>query len=522
MRPLTIIAVALSAVIANPAHAEGRSLVLAVGGEPETGFDPVMGWGRYGNPLFQSTLLRRDAALELVGDLATSWALSEDRLTWRITLREDARFSDGTALTAEDVAFTFNTARDAGGLADLTVLEEARATGPHAVELRLREPRITFVSHLVGLGVVPATSYGDGYARAPLGSGPFRMVEWREGEQLVVEPNPHWHGGEIAFERISFVFGAEETNLSLARTGAAHLVAVPPALADVAPVGMRVLSVETVDNRGLMFPMVPDEGRVTASGHPIGNDVTADPSIRRAVNLALDREALVALALAGRGRPAYGPVDGLPWDNPEAHLPGGDPAAAMAVLDAAGWRDADGDGIRERGDLTARFTIVYPAADSTRQALAVGAAQQVRAIGVEAVPSGRGWDEIEAMMHANVVVFGWGAHDPLEIHSLHHSSNAGRGWVNTGFYSNPTVDAHLEAAESAQSFEASLPHWRAAQWDGATGFGARGDAAWAWLVNLEHGYWVSDCLETGPTQIHPHGHGFPITWNIHDWRWTCG
>ena len=55
-----------------------------------------------------------------------------------------------------------------------------------------------------------------------MGAGPFRMVEWREGEQLVVEPNPHWHGGDIPFARISFVFGGEETNLSLARTGAAH------------------------------------------------------------------------------------------------------------------------------------------------------------------------------------------------------------------------------------------------------------------------------------------------------------
>jgi peptide/nickel transport system substrate-binding protein len=109
----------------------------------------------------------------------------------------------------------------------------------------------------------------------------------------------------------------------------------------------------------------------------------------------------------------------------------------------------------------------------------------------------------------------------LEIYSLYHSSNAGQGWVNTGFYANPVVDAHLDAAEAAESFEASLPHWQAAQWDGTTGFGARGDAAWAWMVNLEHSYWVSDCLDTGATQVHPHGHGFPITWNLPDWRWTC-
>ena len=514
---------AFAVVLALPhaATAEARSLVLAVGGEPDAGFDPLMGWGRYGNPLFQATLLKRNANLGLEGDLATDWTLSEDRLTWHVTLRDDARFSDGTPLTAEDVAFTFNTARDAGGLVDLGALEAARVTGPHTVALHLRAPRITFVSHLVGLGIVPADDYDADYARNPVGAGPFRMVEWREGEQLVVEPNPHWHGGTIPFERISFVFGGAGTNLSLARTGTAHLVAVPPADAASAPGTMTFLNVQSVDNRGVMFPVVPDDGRTTPAGHPIGNDVTADPAIRRAVNLALDRDALVALALAGHGRPAFGPVDGLPWDNGRAHLQGNDPQAAKAALEAAGWTDADGDGIRERGDLAARFTLVYPASDGTRQALALGAAQQLEAVGIAATPSGRSWDEIRAMMHSNPVVFGWGAHDPLEIYNLHHSSKAGEGWLNPGFYENPAVDAHLDAAETAESVEASLPHWKAAQWDGSTGFGARGDAAWAWMVNLEHTYWVSDCLDVGETRIHPHGHGFPITWNLEDWRWTC-
>ena len=190
LRPLATAAIALSLLF--PAQAEARSLVLAVGGEPDGGFDPIMGWGHYGNPLFQSTLLRYDADLELVGDLATDWSLSEDRRVWRISLREDAMFSDGTPLTAEDVAFTYSAASTAGGLADLTVLKQARALDDRTVELELTEPRITFVSRLATLGIVPAARYGADYARQPVGSGPFQLVEWREGEQLVVAPNPHW------------------------------------------------------------------------------------------------------------------------------------------------------------------------------------------------------------------------------------------------------------------------------------------------------------------------------------------
>lgn len=516
-----VLAMGLTGSLAGVAGAESPPLILAVGGEPEGGFDPVMGWGRYGSPLFQATLLQFDAALELAGDLATDWALSDDRRTWMVTIRTDARFSDGSPLTAQDVAFTFNTARNAGGLVDLSVMKEARAVAPDRVEIELHRPQITFVSHLVGLGIVPQAGYGPGYARDPVGAGPFRLVEWREGEQLIIAPNPYWHGGEIGFPRITFVFGEAATAIALALTGTAQLVAVPPAEADSPPPGMVALHVPTVDNRGVMFPMQP-AGGVTDAGLPIGNDVTADPAIRRAVNMALDREALVALALNGHGVAAAGPADGLPWDNSEAHLPDDDPAGAIAVLETAGWSDPDGDGLRARDGVEARFTLVYPAGDSLRQALALGVAEQVRSVGIAIDPAGKGWDEIGQMMHSNAVLFGWGAHDPFEILALHHGSFAGVDWFNPGFYRNSVVDAHLDAAQAAESLEASLQHWQAAQWDGATGFGARGDAAWAWLVNIDHSYWVSECLDLGPLQVQPHGHGFPITHGLPDWRWTCG
>ncbi|MBI6629945.1 ABC transporter substrate-binding protein [Pontibaca salina] len=511
----------LTIIIGLTTAVSARDIVVAIGGEPDTGFDPVQGWGDYGSPLFQSSLLKLDADLNIVGDLATEWTLSEDKKTWVIRLREDARFSNGTPVTAEDVAFTYNTARDAGGLVDMTVLREARATGPLSVEIELTEPRITFIRRLTTLGIVPQSSYAKDYGRAPVGSGPFQMVEWREGETLIVEPNPYWFGGEVGFDRISFIFGDEDAAVAMARSGEAQLVAVPPSQADDVPDGMYLIEVESVDNRGLMFPMVPATGETTQEGAPIGNDVTSDRAIRVAVNQGLDREALVALALNGHGKPAFGPADDLPWDNPDAHIPGNDIAAAIETLERAGWLDNNGSGLRKKDGIPAQFKIVYPAADSVRQALALGASKQLKALGIDAQPSGRSWDEIPRLMHSNVVVFGWGAHDPSEMFNLYSSNKAGVATFNPGFYANAAVDAAFAKAEAADGFEASLPHWKAAQWDGTTGFGSKGDAAWAWMVNLEHDYFVADCLDIGRVQVHPHGHGFPITSSITDWKWTC-
>ncbi|TGD62125.1 ABC transporter substrate-binding protein [Tabrizicola sp. WMC-M-20] len=501
--------------------ASARNLVLAIGGEPEGGFDPVNGWGEYGHSLFQVTLLRHTPDLKIEGDLATSWKLSEDRMTWNITLREDARFSDGTPLVAEDVAYTFNAARDAGGLTDATALREARATGLFTLELHLHRPQLTFMRRMLTLGIVPAAGYGADYARAPVGAGPLRLVEWREGEQLVTEPNPYWHGGRIQFERISFVFGSEDAALALAQAGRADLVAVPAAQADSPPQGMVAISRPTVDNRGMVFPMIPRQMETGPQGQVLGNDVTSDLAIRQAINIALDREVLVDLALNGKGSPAFGPVDGLPWDNISGRIDSGDPGRATAILDAAGWEAASGNGPRKRDGVEARFNLMYPSSDSTRQALALGVADQLRGLGIFVTPQGRSWTEIDTLKHNEAVLFGWGAHDPQEIFNLYHSSMAGNGYFNAGFYRNPIVDTYLEDAQTAADMESSWVHWQAAQWDGLTGFGARGDAAWAWLVNLEHSYFVSKCLDLGPAQIHPHGHGFPITHNIANWVWTC-
>jgi len=516
-----VLAVAALAGAAGAPAAEARSdLVLAVRGEPRHGFDPLRGWGAYGNPLFQSTLLRRTQDLSVEGDLATAWTLSPDRLSWTIDIRADARFSDGTPVAARDVAFTFTQAKRAGSTVDLTVMESAEAAGPHRVVIRLAEPRITFRDLFVTLGIVPAHAYGPGYGRNPIGSGPFRLVAWSEGQQAIVEPNPFHHGRRPAFARVTFLFTGDDASFAAAQAGRVHLAAIPNGLAGRVPRGMRLVSAQSVDNRGLMFPMRRATGERTAAGAAIGNDVTSDLAIRRAINLAIDRNALVAGVLDGRGRPAYGPADGMPWDNLDAHVEDGGPAIARRVLAEAGWTPGPG-GILQRDGVRAEITLLFPATDQLRQALALAVADMVRPLGIRITPSGRTWDDIRRLAHSNAVLFGWGDHSPAEMFALHYGPNGGAGFTNPGFYANPAVDVALLAAQRAESFEASLPHWRAAMWNGTTGFGMRGDAAWAWLVNVDHTYFVADCLDIGPRQIHPHGHGFPVTWNIADWRWTC-
>ena len=500
-------------------NAGGRRLVLAIKGEPEQGFDPISGWGRYGNPLFQSTLLKRNEKLDLEGDLATQWELSKDRKTWTITIRDDAKFADGQPLTAEDVAFTYETARGAASTVDLTNLASAKATNTNTIEITLNQPQVTFTHILSTLGIVPKHAYKEGYADTPIGSGPFKFVSWTKGQQMIVEPNPHYYGNRPQFDRITFLFTQDDATVAAANANQVHVASVPPAVSKNVPPQMVSVSVKTVDNRGIMFPAVPT-GKKTSDGLDLGNDITADPAIRKAINIAISRKQLVNGVLGGHGTPAWGVADELPWDNLEQRVPDDNIEGAKKLLQQAGWK-INASGVLEKNGKEARIPLLYFSNDSTRQALALAVADMVKPLGIVFEVSGKTREEVKRLKHASAVLYGWGNHSPLEMYNLYSGSKAGKGSYNAGFYNNPKVNAYLDAAEQSASFEDSLPLWKKAMWDGTTGFGMKGDAAWAWLVNLDHLYFVNKCLDIGPRQIEPHGHGYPLTWNMQDWKWTC-
>ena len=529
-----VVALSVTACVAPPAPSTTQSsnakevvtpkdeLILAIGGESEDGYDPTLGWGRYGSPLFQSTLLRYDEDLNVVNDLAESYQISADKLVWTVKIRKDVLFSDGQPLTAKDVAYTFNKAGESGGLTDVTVLKEAVAIDDTTVELHLKQPQSTFLNRLITLGIVPEHAHNADYAQHPIGSGPYKLVQWDKGQQLIVEANPNYYGEKPAIKRLVFLFMEEDAAFAAAKAAQVQVVSVPPAFAVQKLVGMKLVDVKSVDNRGLLFPFVPDTGEKTKDSNPIGNNVTADRAIREAINYGLDRNALVQGVLEGYGSPAFGPVSYLPWEQKEADIQDANLDQAKKILTDGGWKDSDGDGIVEKANVKAEFNIVYPASDSTRQALALAATDMIKAMGIQANPEGKSWDEIQKLMYSNVIVFGWGSHDPTEVYNLYHSSMRGIDYYNTGYYANKAIDNYLDLAMGAASVEEANAFWKDAQWDlKKDGFTTKGDAAWAWMVNLDHTYFVSNCLDIGKSQVEPHGHGWPITANIAQWKWTC-
>ncbi|ATW28894.1 nickel ABC transporter substrate-binding protein [Candidatus Formimonas warabiya] len=503
----------------NAVSAPKDELVVAIGGESEDGFDPTTGWGRYGSTLFQSKLFTRDKDLNIINDLATAYTVSDDGLTYQVDLRQDVKFSDGVPLTAADVVYTYETTAKNSSAFDLTNIQSVKALNDYAVQFVLKNPQSTFISIMAELGIVPKHAHNSEYAQKPIGSGPFKFVQWDKGQQLIAEVNPDYYGEKPFFKKITFLFLTEEAAFAAAKAGQVDIAGIVPSVADQEVAGMRLVPLPSVDNRGILFPYVKS-GEKTEDGDPIGNDVTADLAIRKAINVALDRKALVDGVLNGYGAPAYSVCDHLPWWNPDTVLQDADLAQGKEILAQGGWQDSDGDGILEKNGLKATFILVYPSGDQVRQSLAIAASDQIKPLGINVAVEGKSWDEIETLMYSDAILFGWGSHDPLEMYNLFSSKYRGVDYYNSGYYSNAKVDEYLDAAMNAKSEAEANEYWKKAQWDGTTGFSTQGDAPWAWLVNLDHLYLVSEKLDIGAQKVHPHGHGWPITDTITSWHWT--
>lgn len=158
-------------------------------GEPDTGFDPLQGWGcGHVNfePLVQSTLFKSADDGSIINDLATGYSVSPDGKTWTVNVRDDIKFTDGEKLTANDVAFTFNTAVGSNSELDMSNLESARAINDTAVEFKLQEPQSSFIWRLRYVGIVPEHAYEkETYGRNPVGSGPYKLVQWDRSQQAM-------------------------------------------------------------------------------------------------------------------------------------------------------------------------------------------------------------------------------------------------------------------------------------------------------------------------------------------------
>lgn len=499
----------------------GGSVVVVMdpSSEPEAGFDPAYGWGageHVHEPLIQSTLTVTNTDLTIGYDLATAYSASEDGLTWTVEIRDDVKFTDGEPLTAEDVAFTYNTVKESSSVNDFTMLDYAEAASDTTVLFHMTRPFSIWPYTMAIVGIVPEHAYNSAdYGSNPIGSGRYILKQWDRGQQVILEANPDYYGEEPKMKQVTILFMEEDAAFLAAQAGEADLVYTSATYSDQSIDGYSLASYASVDNRGFNLPAA--EETTDEEGRTAGNDLTSDVRVRRAINIGIDRQEMIDNVLNGYGTPAYSICDGLPWYN-EASEVEYDPEGAAALLDEAGWI-MNGDGVREKDGTKAELNLLYAAGDSVRQALAADFANQLGELGISCTIEGVGWDTAYDRALSEPLIWGWGAHTPMELYNIYHTIE-GTDSARYSPYSNPAVDEYMDQALACSDLEESYGLWQKAQWDGTTGVTQEGDIPWVWLVNIDHLYWVRDGLQVAEQKIHPHGHGWSVVNNVDQWSWS--
>ena len=496
------------------------SVIVAMGptSEPETGFDPAFGWGageHVHEPLIQSTLTVTNPDLTIGYDLATDTSVSEDGLTWTVTIRGDVQFTDGEPLTAGDVAFTYNTVKETSSVNDFTMLERAEALNDTTVVFHMTRPFSIWPYTMAAVGILPEHAYDSRtYGTNPIGSGRYMLKQWDQGQQVILEANPDYYGEAPKMKQVTILFMEEDAAFLAAQAGQVDVAYTSATYSDQNIDGYELAAYETVDNRGFNLPAVPEgtdeEGRQT------GNDFTSDVRVRRAINLGIDRQEMIDHVLNGYGSPAYSVCDQLPWYS-EASEVAYDPKEAGKLLDEAGWRMGP-DGVREKDGVKASLNLLFSTGDSVRQALVEDFADQMEELGIACTTEGVGWDTAYDRALADPLLWGWGAHTPMELYNIYHTEEKS-GSARYSPYGNGAVDAYMDQALASGDLEESYALWQKAQWDGTTGVTQEGDIPWVWLGNIDHLYWVRDGLRVAEQKIHPHGHGWSVVNNVDQWSW---
>ncbi|WP_159711320.1 ABC transporter substrate-binding protein [Geminicoccus flavidas] len=482
----------------RPAGAQIPADVLVVGqiAEPAS-MDPAVSTAtndfRILVNLYEGLVRYKPGTLEVEPALAESWTIFEDGRVYEFKLRQGVTFHDGTPFDAEAVRFNFERMLDenhpAAGTGPFplafffSAVDKVEAVDPQTVRFTLKEAFAPFLSNLAyptGLIVSPSavTEKGQDYARNPVGTGPFRFVEWVGGQQVTIERNPDYWGEPARLQTVVFrpIADANTRAAEMLAGGIDVMVEVPPdALGQFSGGDFQIH--EQAGPHLWFLILNTREGPLK------------DKRVRQAVNYAIDKQAIADNILQGTAVPAKGPIaPAFEWAyDPAIEGYPHDPDKAKALLAEAG---AEG----------AKLTFyVAESGSGMLDPVAIGTAIQadLAKVGLEAEIQTYEWNTYLANVNAglgdkaDMAEMAWMTNDPdtLPYLTLRTDALPENGGFNSGYYSNPELDRILDEArrESDQGKRGEL--YRQAQRIIVE------DAPWAFIA-----HWQQNAVTTAAVQ----------------------
>lgn len=462
----------------------GGTLVISVGGDPETLLPPIASTttAQIVGDLVYDRLAEIGDSMNTVGDLgfqprlATRWRWAADSLSIVFSLDSTARWHDGAPVRAKDVVFTYRLYSDSvngspyavslGGVDSVTSPDSLTAT----VWFHERSPMqfydavntmLILPEHVLGNVRGPALQSSP-LSRTPIGSGRFRFVKWNAGQSIELTADTTNYRRRPNLDRVIFSI-APDINTALTRltTGEADLLEQIPAAsleAIAKDTILRLSLTNGLDYNYVQFNLV--DPKSPSQPHKL----FGERELRRALTRAVDRTSIVRNAYDSLAHAALGPtVRAYPTTDPTlAQIPFSRDAA-IKTLDSLGWKDSNGDGVRERNGVKLEFNLAVPAPSRARRSMAVLIQEQLNSVGAKVnidvldIPV---FVDHQNRRNFDAVFGGWHVEpSPGGIRQTWGSGGATSKGSNYGSYRNPIFDAQVDSALSSGTLTDRRSHF---------------------------------------------------------------
>ncbi|MEO6259731.1 MAG: ABC transporter substrate-binding protein [Thermoanaerobaculia bacterium] len=411
------------------------SLVMEIKSSP-TNLDSRVGADNASGRMFDliySGLIKVTPNFEYAPDLATKWETPDDK-TIVFHLNPSAKFHNGQPVLAKDVKWTFDSLIDpaftTSKKSGYAVVDHIEAPDNATVIFKLKEPNAGFFDNLT-LGILPSGADTNSYKSKPIGAGPYKVVDFRADERVELEAFDQWHGGAPKIKHVTIRIIPDLTTAVLElRRGTVNME-------------VNIIPFENVAE----FEKNPDFRVVKSPGSVyqylafnLRDPMLSKKSVRQAIAHAIDREKIIRDLQRGYAQPTETMLAAGHWARPN-DLPSFkyDPAKAKQLLDAAGYRDPDGDGPKSRFKLAFKTST-----DAEANLRAQSIQQMLKQVGIDMeiqsnemstflADIGKGAFQMYSLSRNGIA-------DPDFYYVIFYSKNAPPNGQNRGYYANPKVD----------------------------------------------------------------------------------
>ncbi len=423
--------------------------------------NPVISSDAYASRLFVlifNRLLARDlTTLEFEPEVARDWDVSDDHLTYTFYLRDDVVFSDGEPLTAHDVAFTFNRIKDPTVDAPFLrnyyeSVERAEVVDDYTVRFHCTKPYYRHLVMLASFEIMPEHVYSEGdfnnhpNNRNPVGSGAYVVTEWTTGDQIRLERNPNYWGGEVdpAYYAVRVRDVITDDTASFEALLSGRLDTGTVRAEDWVRRATSARFTEQYDKYEYFEP------RYSYIGYNMRRPIFQDKRLRQALTMLLDRDSIrenllhgLARTVTGNFMPGTGPHNDAiePWSF--------DPERAQALLSEAGWTDSDGDGLRDKDGQTLRFEALFVSQSTTAEQIATVWQEELQRAGIELNIRQLEWASLLERVKSHnfdTIFMGWSMPPDPDPYQVWHSSQTGANGSNHVGFENEEADRIIEEA----------------------------------------------------------------------------